>query len=244
MITFTYDGISSSEFGIIVKNVRRQILPGNNHVLVNIPGRASSYVMPREPKDRSIDIECIITSNSFEGLRQKILNIADWLQQDEHKILDFSDQPGKYYRAILVDPIDEDQILTMSRFVISFVAEPYLYGGEERRDFVNDYVEFEKENGVPVLPRFEISFFADAAEWKITNANNNYIRIVNSFHEGDIMEINCKTGAIYINGIVAMDKLDWQYSRMDKFYLSIINRLQVTPADISNTSIFWVPEYK
>lgn len=242
MTTFTYDGISSSEFGIIVKNVRRQILPGNNHVLVNIPGRASSYVMPREPKDRRIDIECIITSNSFEGLRQKILNIADWLQQDEHKILDFSDQPGKYYRAILVDPIDEDQILTMSRFVISFVAEPYLYGGEERRDFVNDTVTVNNIGICEVAPIFETTFTAAASEWKVTGLGGNYIRVIHAFQIGDTLEVNCATGAILINNARAMDKLDWQNSRFFNLRVgeSVLN---VTPAGVCTARVSWIPRY-
>lgn len=59
-LSFNFDGETSSNFGIIVKDVRRQLLPGSNHKLLKVPGRAESYVMPRELRDREIRIDCII----------------------------------------------------------------------------------------------------------------------------------------------------------------------------------------
>ncbi|MDD3892959.1 MAG: phage tail family protein [Bacteroidales bacterium] len=239
-LSFNFDGETSSNFGIIVKDVRRQLLPGSNHKLLKVPGRAESYVMPRELRDREIRIDCIITSNSLTGLQQKVLDTAEWLQKNEYKILSFSDQPDRYYRAILVEPVDMKQIVSIGQFTLHFVAEPLAYAAEETVDFVNDTIIINNQGTYKSQPSFSVEFITDASEWKITGPDNNYIRVVHNFEAGDKLKIN--SGSIWINGNNALSKLDWQNSRF--FPLRVgENNLFILPTNVCKTNISWVPKY-
>jgi len=241
-LSFNFDGETSSNFGIIVKDVRRQLLPGSNHKLLKVPGRAESYVMPRELRDREIRIDCIITSNSLTGLQQKVLDTAEWLQKNEYKILSFSDQPDRYYRAILVEPVDMEQIVSIGQFTLHFVAEPLAYAAEETVDFVNDIVIVNNRGTFESRPSFSATFMGAAAEWKVTSPDGNYIRVVHSFLTGDTLEVNTAAGAVHINGNRALDKLDWQNSRF--FSLRVgESTLTISPAGVCTTRVSWTPKY-
>jgi len=241
-LSFNFDGETSSNFGIIVKDVRRQLLPGSNHKLLKVPGRAESYVMPRELRDREIRIDCIITSNSLTGLQQKVLDTAEWLQKNEYKILSFSDQPDRYYRAILVEPVGMEQIVSIGQFTLHFVAEPLAYGGEQNVYFVNDTATVDNQGTFESQPVFTAVFTGVAAEWKVTGPGGAYIRVVYGFKSGDTLEVNVATGAILINDTRAMDKLDWQNSRL--FPLRVgENNLFILPTNVCETNISWAPKY-
>lgn len=228
---------------MLMRSVNRQLLPGNNDAYVTIPGRDGSLLFASGHGNRVISINCTIKGNSPEDLQAKARDAAAWLHTKDYAILSFDDETGLYYKAKVASQIDFENITkTLGTFDINFNCEPFAYGGEESKIFVGDSATVNNQGSAEAQPRFMATFLSTAGEWKVTNQDGYYIRIAHDFVAGDTLEVNCRTGAIFINGARAMDKLDWQNSRF--FNLRRYeNTLTVTPTSRCNTTVYWTSRW-
>lgn len=225
-----------------MRSRNRQLLPEPNDSYVQVPGRNGSILYPQGLYDRYIELDCAYVGEDLPDIRVKAREIASWLYTQDRVVLSFDDEPNIYYRGKLAGKVDLEHIGKMAQFSLIFRCEPFVYGGEEDQTFVSDAAAVDNQGTTEILPRFTVTFTDTAAEWKVTNQDSDYVRVVNNFTIGDTMEVNCKTGAILINGTRAMDKLDWQNSRV--FDLRVgANTLTVTPAGVCNTTVYWTPSY-
>ena len=237
----TFNNIHSSVYGLGTK-ITRPLLPGNSDNYIDIPGRAGSILYTGKPKDRLISVEFGFMPGSRELFRAKVWEISAWLNTDDRKILIFDDEPDKYYMAKVEGQIDLEQVFVLGKFSVIFRCEPLAYGAEQSVNFVNDSITINNQGTFESQPVFTSTFTTTEAEWKVTDPNSNYIRVINSFQVDDILEINTATGAIYINGIRALDKLDWQNSRF--FSLRVgESTLTISPAGACTTRVSWIPKY-
>ena len=225
-----------------MRSKNRQLLPEPNDSYVQVPGRQGSILFPRELADRKIEIDCAFVEKSLPDLRTRAREIAAWLHTTDRAILSFDDEPNIYYRGKLAGKVDLEHIGKMAQFSLIFRCEPFVYGGEENQIFVGDSAAVDNQGTTEILPRFTVTFTDTAAEWKVTNQDSDYVRVVNNFTIGDTMEVNCKTGAILINGTRAMDKLDWQNSRFFALREGK-NSLAIAPTGKCNTTVYWTPNY-
>lgn len=241
-MSFTYAGINSDAFGIIVTNIHNQVLPGSNHKLINIPGKVGSYLQPREPKDRRIIIDCTVPESSLEALNNLLIDIAAWLYKDDWQVLTVPTTLNKYYLAVVIEPIDLEQVIATGKFSVIFEAHPHAFGSEVITNFANDTVTVNNIGTCEVAPIFETTFTAAASEWKVIGPDSNYIRVVHDFQFDDTLEVNAATGAVLINGTRAMEKLDWANSRY--FPLRVgESKLDITPTEVCTTRVSWIPRY-
>lgn len=225
-----------------MRSKNRQLLPASNDSYVQVPGRRGAIHFPRELADRYIEIDCAFVEQSLSDLRSKARKIAAWLHTQDRTILSFDDEPDKYYRGKLLTAVDFEHLATIGEFNLTFLCEPLAYGGEVTVGFVNDAVTVNNQGTFESWPVFKATFTGAAAEWKVTGPGDSYIRVVNTFQTGDVLEVNSATGAILINGNRAMDKLDWQNSRF--FSLQVGEAaLSVLPAGVSTTRVSWIPKY-
>lgn len=240
---FTYAGVNSDAFGIIVTNIHNQVLPGSNHKLINIPGRVGSYLQPREPKDRRIIIDCTVPESSLEALNNLLIDIAAWLYKNDWQVLTIPTSLNKHYLAVVIEPIDLEQIIATGKFAIIFEAHPHAFGSEVVTNFANDTVTVNNIGTCEVAPIFETTFTAAASVWKVVNSQEQFIRVVDNFVVGDVLKVICETGAIYKNDIRVLNKLDWQYSNF--LTLSPGNNIfNVFPVGVCTTKIAYTPEWK
>ena len=225
-----------------MRSKNRQLLPETNDSYVQVPGRNGSILYPQGLHDRYIELDCAFVEKSLPDLRTRAREIASWLYTQDRVVLSFDDEPNIYYRGKLAGKVDLEHIGKMAQFSLIFRCEPFVYGGEENQIFVGDSAAVDNQGTTEILPRFTVTFTDTAAEWKVTNQDSDYVRVVNNFTIGDTMEVNCKTGAILINGTRAMDKLDWQNSRV--FSLAVgQNALSITPTGKCSTTVYWTPSY-
>lgn len=226
----------------MMRSKKRPILPESNDTYVQIPGRQGSILYPRGLHDRYIELDCAYVGEDLPDIRVKAREIAAWLYTQDREILSFDDEPNVYYCGKLAGEVDLEHIGKMAQFTLVFRCEPFVYGGEEDQTFVSDAATIDNQGTTEILPRFTVTFTDTATEWKVANQDSDYVRVVNDFTIGDTMEVNCKTGAILINGTRAMDKLDWQNSRF--FNLRVgLNDLTITPTGKCSTTVSWVPRY-
>ena len=226
----------------MMRSKNRQLIPESNDSYIQIPGRQGSILYPQGLHDRYIELDCAYVGEDLPDIRVKAREIAAWLHTTDRAILSFDDEPDKYYRGKLAGEVDLDHIGKMAQFTLVFRCEPFVYGGEENQIFVGDSAVVDNQGTLETFPRFMATFINTVGEWKVTNQNNEYIRVVNDFTIGDTLEVNCKTGAILINGTRAMDKLDWQNSRFFALREGE-NTLSITPTIRCNTTVYWTPSY-
>ena len=225
-----------------MRSKNRQLLPETNDSYVQVPGRNGSILYPQGLHDRYIERDCAYVGEDSPDIRVKAREIAAWLYTQDREILSFDDEPNVCYRGKLAGKVDLEHIGKMAQFSLIFRCEPFVYGGEEDQTFVSDAAAVDNQGTTEILPRFTVTFTDTAAEWKVTNQDSDYVRVVNNFTIGDTMEVNCKTGAILINGTRAMDKLDWQNSRFFALREGE-NSLAIAPTGKCNTTVYWTPSY-
>jgi len=241
---FIINGHHCSEFGLVMKSKTRQILPANNDVYVNLPGRDGSYLFPGGRGDIQDVLRCAHIETSLEALQAKKYQLAAWLHTTDRVIISYDDTPDKYLMGKAVGPINPDRFVTAQEFDLTLRCEPDTYGPEQSQVFVTDSAAIVNAGTNLTPPRFMVTFTAVASEWKVTLGSGKYIRVVHDFVANDTLEINCLTGAVLHNGVRAMNLFDWQNSRMDDYKLALgSNNLAITPVGKCNTTIYWTPRY-
>lgn len=124
---FSFNGKHCSDYGIIMRSKNRQLLPAGNDQYKEIPGMDGSYLFPDTLKDRYIDIDCAVLETSLLALRQKARQISAWLHTPARAKLIFDDEPGVFYWAKLINPVDLQQMFVLGEFSLQFRCLPYAY---------------------------------------------------------------------------------------------------------------------
>lgn len=236
----TFNGIHSSNFGLGAK-VIRPLLTGNSDTYVDVHGRAGSILFPGKPKDRPIPVEFGFMPATRELFRSRVWEISAWLYTEERKTLIIDDEPGKHYVGKVEDKIDLEQAYRLGKFAVTFRCEPFAYGAEVTSNFANDSVTVTNVGTYPTPAVIDATFAGAATEFKVL-LGTDYIRVVNTFAINDTLHIDTGTGAVLINGLRAMDKLDWQSSQY--FELAVGNNtLAITPAGVCTATTKHVPRW-
>ncbi len=224
-----------------MRSKNRQLLPYPNDYYVQVPGRQGSILFPRELADRRIEIDCAFVGSSLADIRTKARDIAAWLNVTDRANLSFDDEPGKSYKGKLSSSVDFDHICNMGQFSLSFNCEPLAYGELATTNFANDSATVNNAGTCPTPAIIEATFTGAATEFKVT-LGTKYVRVVNEFIATDTLKIDTGTGAILINGIRAMDKLDWQNSTFFELAKGN-NTLNITPTGKCTATVKHVPRW-
>ena len=241
MSDFTYNGKSNDELGIKVINIRMSLFGGMKHELVDLPSIDEPYLFPQKPRKREISIDCVLSQNSNSELETKTQAIVECLAQNTWKKLELHTKAGKHFKAIVIEPVDEEHIATNKLFTINFVALPYAYGSEQTTNFVNDSATVANTGTYSAPVIIEATFTSAASEFKVL-LGSKYVRVVDSFVLNDTLKIDTGTGAVLINGSRGMNKLDWQNSVF--FELATGNNtLSITPTGRCTATVKHTPRW-
>ena len=123
--TFTYKGINSSKFGILLEYMPTRATAARQVQYISIPGR-DGHLIYDDPNESlapiSIIPECSIEDVSEENLRE----IKRWLSGSGELI--FSDEPNVYWKARLDTQIDYSiPLKLMHQFALVFDCFPYAF---------------------------------------------------------------------------------------------------------------------
>lgn len=132
MYGFKFKGEHSSKYSVYFKSTNRTILP---------PVRKSSYIIPQRNGDltnigivfdtRTISIQVFISQTSLPKLREKLRDIAFWLQG--YGELVFDDEPDKIYDARIEESLDLSQVAYSGEFIVNFICQPFAYKRAENK---------------------------------------------------------------------------------------------------------------
>lgn len=236
----TFKNIHSSSFGLAMRSRRRQMLPSNANVHVDVPGRDGSLFVSSSVRDRFIEVEFFYIGD-MRNRRLKARELAAWLYSRKRERLIFDDEPDKFYLAEVSQEINLEDSFSTSEFTVVFRCEPFAYGEEQEETFVDDVVTVENEGTIEAFPRFITTFTNAANEWKVS-LGNKFVRVLRSFEVGDVLEVDCSTGKISINGTNNISYLDWQNSEFFAL-LPGENDLTVEPSGVAETTIKYNPRW-
>lgn len=169
-VYFIFNGKSSKDFGIEVRQIGRDILPQFvSNDTENVPGRPGNYSWGTNVGQYKIPVWIQWNRRGkFEDFRQLTRQIAAWLDTEGKPApLVFSDEPDKTYYAYLTGGTSIDQLLHMGQATITFNCPyPYAYGKRVTRDGLEAiYTSFRRNTPAydsryneiaPGLPRYEV----------------------------------------------------------------------------------------
>lgn len=203
---FIYDGRAGFAEGIaLVRNIRRDILPPVQPQMVKFGGKHGTYYFGHTYGERTILIDVVLAETSYQSLRERVRNLAAWLRPDDVRRLVFSDEPDKYYKAVLSGSTALEQLVAEGEGTLSFLCpDPFAYAitpqeinllNEGSQSIVGDtlIVEHEhiQEGTMDALPLMEIRgvLTGDPQVLRITIAG--HLLIYNGIlEEGDILKLD------------------------------------------------------
>lgn len=132
LIGFSFNGISSSTYGIVAKSINRPILPILRKRELVIPGRHGAYNFGDNTfENKIIEVELKYIGTSFTELRTRARTIAAWLSgYGGTKTLIFDDELDKTYTATIYNEVGLQNLFTVGQCTVQFECEPFAYGPE------------------------------------------------------------------------------------------------------------------
>lgn len=129
MREFFYAGIGSSEKKIILQKVHDSILPSIQSRFLELPGRHGGLYQGHSYKPREIVLDIGILEISKENLRQRVFEIAAWLDpQKGLRQLILPDTPDKAIDAVLTGTTEIERIVTVGKGSLAFLCpDPFFY---------------------------------------------------------------------------------------------------------------------
>lgn len=128
----TYGGNDLTKYFKVV-DVKRQLLPERINYTKEIPNINGEYYSGYKYGTRTIEIDFAIIGNSKEDYFTKSRELASMVDTTIPTKLEFSDEPDKYYYAVVDGGIDMEQIINYGSGTISFIChDPIAYSKEEK----------------------------------------------------------------------------------------------------------------
>ena len=124
---FTFNGVSSRDFNIKVKQSNHLSIPRKKLEFIEVQGRTDNLIIDEGCREMlDIQLECFIDCRS-ENTRQYAIGLDNWLNSSAgYKELKFDD--GTILKAIFVGQIDFNEIVkNFNEIILQFKA----YRGED-----------------------------------------------------------------------------------------------------------------
>ena len=125
---FIYREKNSRDMGISILKLPPRIKPERRGEIINVPGRDGFLFESDDAyNNKTLEIECTFIppeGNTQNQIDAMIMNILVWL--DGNGKLIFSDYPGYYYEATIINSIPIERLFKRyRRFIISFEVQPF-----------------------------------------------------------------------------------------------------------------------
>lgn len=128
---FTFKGIHSNDYGLLVTHVSRSILPPLTEKIVTIPNRPGGYWFGNDMGIREFLIDVTFIESTDTDLVQKARDVAGWLLDDQEQPLIFDTEPDKTYFAVFAGQTNLDTLFSVGSATLRFICpDPYAYGPE------------------------------------------------------------------------------------------------------------------
>lgn len=222
--------------GVRVLGINRPIAPTLNNKLKESGSSDGLYDFGKKLGGKVITVKLSIVGADLASVQTAFQSLASNIITDAPKQLRFDDMPNKYYMARVTNIGTPSQEYLIAEIDIEFTcAYPYLMGDAKQQILVGDSGAVVINGMLPSMPSIVVAFKASASYIQINNGAS-YVKINDNFVNGDVVVINCGTGAVLKNGAREIAKLDWQNSTF--FGLDVgTNNINIMPLNVSTTTV-------
>lgn len=190
-VNATLDGVSLATAvpEALVMNVHRPLVGARRHVVVDVPGKAGSWVFPEVAGDRIITIDLDLQGTSFATRRAAVRALADWADVGAVAPLIFSDESDRYHEAILDEAPDVDEWLIAGTVSLPFRVGPFAladsvssepFSGGSAGHFTHTW-NITADDNVDLVPIIELHGVGGNLDSPAVTLNGDTLNIIDSF---------------------------------------------------------------
>lgn len=147
---FTFNGVHSEHYGIVVNPSQRIIFPEKRRIMTDVPGRSGYHVytdgtfLPRQET-----FHCYFKKPAEISLADAARNIALWLNAENAQLI-FDNEPDKFYYAFVIGALPQERHLKYGEFDLTFCySPPFAY--TEMKEIVMIITSNTGEIQIPVI---------------------------------------------------------------------------------------------
>lgn len=178
MKSLTFNGIRKDWLYLLEGRQKAPFAPITRNLL-KIPGRPGALLQSSEIEPLVIYQPIgFVVKNDIDALTKKD-ELASWLVTMEPVALEFDDEPGRIYYAVVQNTVsDYEKFVRQRRGIIEFlVLDGFGYGPEHEVTFPFDVVTLTNEGTAEADPIFELEVKEPVTFAMIQNQNEEYMMI-------------------------------------------------------------------
>lgn len=208
MTGFTFGGVHSDAFGLIVNSKDIPLTPPLNNRLMENGGHDGAWDFGVNYGARPIDIDCTLFSESASDLRSKVRELAGVLNPAKGaQPIIFDDEPDVQYFARLANQVPLSQLGAMGTFTLQLTCpDPFTYGTESKSESTTSSIDI-THNGTHVAkPRITVEHGGGAGSVEVVgDGTNNTTMVFNEYASAGTYVIDSKEKTITQNNEPAYD---------------------------------------
>lgn len=121
----TFNDIHCSAFGLEVTDTERPLLAEAKHTFQSVPHKSGDIlIFDNSKKDIDVKVKFLLNPVAGKTFFDICRDIRTWLATQSRKKLIFDDDPGWYYKAVVVSSTTIERIAEYGEFTINFKCEP------------------------------------------------------------------------------------------------------------------------
>lgn len=175
---FSFDGVSK-DYIVAIEKSESHYGENRNVEMIDVRGRRGAVLGSIETNAKEFVITFVIRGNSRQDLRKIADDMIDWLTTDTPRKLVLSEDPERYYEAILSGPLDKEDIMKYARVTASFVSPDGL--GHSNKTFrntaISDSVSVVNEGTAETDFNVEATALEDSTMFLISKSEEDYFML-------------------------------------------------------------------
>src|SRR5690625_279031 len=168
---------------------------------MSVPGMDGNYLSDSQTGSLIIRQPVFYLINDNDHALQLKDELADWLYTKEPAPLEFSDEPGRIYYAVVQNTLDDfNKIAHSRRGTITFlVPDGFGYGPEKEITSTEDTFIVENNGTAESDPIFELTAKKRTTFALVSNVEEEY-NLIGEPADDDVQTVDGRTSVLYENG--------------------------------------------
>ncbi|WP_307341609.1 distal tail protein Dit [Caldalkalibacillus uzonensis] len=174
----TFNGVRKPWLYLLAGRQKAPFAPMRRNLLT-VPGKPGAYLQSSEVEPVVIHQPIGFDATDDVHALQLKDELATWLITDEPVPLQFDDEPGRTYYAVVQNTLEDfTRFMNFRQGTIQFLClDPYSYGPELTATFPSDVVTLTNNGTAPADPIFELEVLQPVTFALIQNQEDEYMMI-------------------------------------------------------------------
>ena len=180
--SFTFNGIKKS--WIIMRQGREKApFASLTRNVLTVPGMPGGYLQSTDIEPLIINQPIAFFASDDEHALQLKDELAAWLVTDEPAPLQFDDEPGRTYYAVVQNTLEDfEKFVELRQGTIQFLClDPFAYGPVYQSEFENDAVTAVNEGTAEAFPIIEATAKESVTSFMVTKGEQDYFMVGRPF---------------------------------------------------------------